>query len=653
MFGRIIASVACAAALGGAAIAQQPPVSAYARLPAIESPVLSPDGTRIAHLEHNDNGDFLVIRNAEDFAPVTVVGTANVKARAVLWADDDIVVMIASDAASVFGVRGQVEFAYPFSVNLADDNTTLQLMQRRRAARTGSRIGVQVSQSYFNPNKARIVGREPSTGRLLIPDLDGDTFDLFAVDPATDERDTIGRGTTTTRDWVVDQTGSPIARIDYRELSDRFAVRVRHGDDWDAVVEETVSIPGMAVYGVDAGGDLIIGARLDDTGRYGLHALSLSSGEIERPFYVNDEYDVGSVIQDPYTNLIIGASVQTEAPTTVWFDDELAARQTEVEQALGGIAAMITSWSADHNRFLVRLETGANPTLFFLYDVAASSLKPITSTYPEALAAGVAVRQSIRYPARDGVGIPAYMTMADDLPTPAPLVVLPHGGPEARDVGGFDWIAHFFASRGYIVLQPEFRGSDGYGAGWRDAGRGEWGTGVMQNDITDGVQVFIEEGLADPDRVCIVGASYGGYAALAGAVFTPDLYACAAAISPVADVGAMIDYERDRTGRGSPTVEYWRTVIGGDPDSVRGQLNEISPQRHAADALAPILLIHGRDDSVVPISQSRNMARALRRADKEVELIELDGEDHWLSRADTRQEMLEALDGFLAEHLAQ
>jgi dipeptidyl aminopeptidase/acylaminoacyl peptidase len=636
-----------------AARAQTASAGDFARLPAVEAPKISPDGTRIAHIEHNSDGDFLVIRNADDFSPISAVGTSTVKARGVLWADNDIVILIASEASSVYGVRGQVEFSSPFSIDLASGNKVLQLMQVDVVARTGSRLGTQISSSVFNPNKARIIGLEPSTGHLLIPDLDVNDFSLYSVDPRTDDRNEVGNGTPNTRDWVVDASGEPIARVDYRNRSDRFAVLVRDGNEWNVVVEETTEIPNMSVFGLNAEGDLIIGTRPSNVGRYGLYVLSLETGDLDHPYFVDELYDVAGVMQDPYKNLVIGAVVQAESQKTVWFDDELAARQAEIDQALGEGVAMLTSWSSDRKRFIVAADDGQQPPIYYLYDHAAASLRPIASAYPEAHASGIAPRLSILYPARDGVQIPAYLTMADGLPQPAPMVVLPHGGPEARDVGGFDWLAHFLASRGYVVVQPNFRGSEGYGSEWRDAGRGEWGTGVMQNDITDAVQLFIEEGIADPERVCIVGASYGGYAALAGAAFTPDLYACAAAIAPVADVNEMIAYERDRSERGSWVVAYWERVIGGDLGAARDRLDAISPARHADAITAPILLIHGRDDSVVPISQSRNMERVLERAGKTVELVELAGEDHGLSRAETRLQAMEALDRFLAENLSE
>jgi dipeptidyl aminopeptidase/acylaminoacyl peptidase len=238
------------------------------------------------------------------------------------------------------------------------------------------------------------------------------------------------------------------------------------------------------------------------------------------------------------------------------------------------------------------------------------------------------------------------------------LVLLPHGGPAARDVDGFDWLAHALASRGYAVLQPNFRGSDGFGKAWEQAGHGEWGIGVMQHDLTDGVAALVAAGIADPERVCVVGASYGGYAALAGATFTPELYRCAAAIAGVADLAIMLSFERNTAGAASTTLSYWRMAMGVDETgaesgSVTERLRAASPAAHAERVRAPVLLIHGRDDTVVPITQSRLMERALAAAGKDVQLVELDGEDHWLSGATTRLETLKVLDAFLAEHLGR
>jgi dipeptidyl aminopeptidase/acylaminoacyl peptidase len=210
-------------------------------------------------------------------------------------------------------------------------------------------------------------------------------------------------------------------------------------------------------------------------------------------------------------------------------------------------------------------------------------------------------------------------------------------------------MAQYFASRGYLVFQPNFRGSDGFGAAFTKAGYGGWG-GIMQQDITDGLETLNNTGMIDPDRVCIVGGSYGGYAALAGGAFTPEIYKCIGAIAPVSDLPRMLIDEKRDHGKDHWVVSYWEEAIA-QGDANRDFLKERSPAYHAEQFQAPVLLIHGRDDLVVKINQSERMKKALERADKNVKLVRMKGEDHGLSSPGARLEALQALDAFIAEHI--
>ena len=196
-----------------------------------------------------------------------------------------------------------------------------------------------------------------------------------------------------------------------------------------------------------------------------------------------------------------------------------------------------------------------------------------------------------------------------------------------------------------MVLQPQFRGSTGFSASLLRAGDGEWG-GAMSTDLDDGVQHLVEDGLVDPERVCMVGASYGGYAALAAGAFSQFDYKCIVAISGIGDLPRWIFTEREKYGDDSRAVAYWRERLEGD-----NSLKEISPVDHAKNFKAPVLLVHGRDDAVVPFDQSQRMERALKRAKKSVELVRLEGEDHYLSGYETRLEALRAVAAFIDENL--
>nr|WP_224746107.1 S9 family peptidase [Neiella litorisoli] len=255
------------------------------------------------------------------------------------------------------------------------------------------------------------------------------------------------------------------------------------------------------------------------------------------------------------------------------------------------------------------------------------------------------------YQARDGLTIPTLLTRPAHIQTKAPLpaVMLPHGGPEAYDSKGFDWLAQYFASRGFLVIQPQFRGSWGFGLDHVLQGRGQWGK-KMQDDLTDAVKVLAQQGQLDANRVCIVGASYGGYAALAGATFTPDLYQCAVSINGVADLEMMLDREKREHRRRGSIVAYWEDAMANGNAS-DAYLESVSPIHHAAKIDAPILLIHGTIDEVVDIEQSEDMYSTLKKLGKEVTFIELDDEGHYLSRNETRLQTLQAIDQFIHRHI--
>jgi dipeptidyl aminopeptidase/acylaminoacyl peptidase len=281
-------------------------------------------------------------------------------------------------------------------------------------------------------------------------------------------------------------------------------------------------------------------------------------------------------------------------------------------------------------------------------DLAKGTADIVGEAYPQLTDVALGEVRIINYKARDGAAVPAYLTLPPASPGKAlPLIVLPHGGPEAHDDYAFDWWAQFLAAQGYAVLQPQFRGSTGFGEAWRAAGRRQWGKHI-QDDVTDGVNAMVDQGIADAARVCIVGASYGGYAALAGAAFTPDLYRCAVSVNGVSDLPQMLAYEKNHSGDESDALAYWHDHIGSgfDPEVI-GR----SPLRAASQIKVPVMLMHAVNDTVVPQSQSEAMSRELNTLKKSVTYVRLPGEDHWLSQSATRTRMLEELQKFLAVQL--
>jgi dipeptidyl aminopeptidase/acylaminoacyl peptidase len=598
----------------------------------MRSPAISPDGKRYSFIAHAGERVLVYAAQLDSNQADAVIDIINAKGRAVTWANNDTLILLASETETVrFAARSTESFA-PFGIDLTGDLSIRQL--------GGARF---VGSGYFVRGR-RLIGFERATGRVLVP-IGGALYSVNAKNGDADERD---ERSGFTRDWVVDENGRAQYRLEYRDKLDYLQI-LRRGERglWETLGAQNMEIPEVDIHGLDADGELIVGVRPTSTGRYGLYKINGSA--LGQAVYAHDTLDVADVRIDPYTNRVVGAAVEGETP--VWFDADLAMQQASLEEAFPNESPWIVDWSLDRSRFIVRTEYSDRSPVFHFYDAKERTTKGLASEYPTLDSAELAPRLPFAYEARDGVEIPGYLTRPPGVDGPAPLVLLPHGGPADRDVDGFDWLAHFLASRGYAVLQPNFRGSGGYGRAWEHAGHGGWGIGVMQHDLTDGIAAVVAAGIADPRRVCIVGSSYGGYAALAGAAFTPELYRCAVSINGVSDLRDIFTLYRGRRDDRSAAVAYFEQSLGVGDGSPRG-LDAASPAKHADRVQAAVLLIHGRDDSVVLIGQSRAMERALRDAGKTVQLVELEGEDHWLSDATTRIQTLEALDTFLAQQLA-
>jgi dipeptidyl aminopeptidase/acylaminoacyl peptidase len=319
-----------------------------------------------------------------------------------------------------------------------------------------------------------------------------------------------------------------------------------------------------------------------------------------------------------------------------------------VTKGFKGARVEVVSMSAARDRLILLADGGGYGYGYYLLDRKSGRASFLSDVYAGIGPEAINERWYIRYKAGDGLEIPAYLTLPTGRPAKGlPLIVLPHGGPAARDDIGFDWWSQAYAAMGYAVLQPQFRGSRGFGAAHQSAGDGEVG-GRMQTDLSDGVADLVRTGVADPARVAIVGASYGGYAALAGVTLQSGLYRCAVSVAGVSDWAQFVRDSALAAGGSTRTrsVRYWRQVLRV-ADEKDPKLMGISPRLQASRASAPILLIHGADDTVVKIAHSTKMEEALRMAGKPVEMLTLKGEDHWLSSEETRVEMLTASSRFL------
>jgi dipeptidyl aminopeptidase/acylaminoacyl peptidase len=375
-------------------------------------------------------------------------------------------------------------------------------------------------------------------------------------------------------------------------------------------------------------------------------------GEISGPILPDRNREIDRLYTDN-NRKVVGARYAGILPGYQFLDQALQDSYDKLSAQLPMATIYMDSWSDDRSRVLYNVFDPALGDAWLVHTTADNGLTLIANSRPDIPVEAVGYMMNVEYKSTDDLSIQAIITAPPNY-DPAthramPSIIMPHGGPASYDRFDFDWMVQYFANRGYLVVQPNFRGSTGFGREFMLAGRGEWGR-AMQDDITEGVKTLASAGMLDPNRVCIAGASYGGYAALAGAVFTPDLYKCVIAIAPVSDLNMMLRNEKQSHGRDHWVVGYWEGLMA-DGDARREKLRAISPANFAENVTAPILLLHGNDDTVVPIAQSTKMRRELRSAGKSVELITLKGEDHWLSSADTRLQTLREMDRFIARHL--
>jgi len=645
----VAVAVAMAAALLNPAEATaqaSPPLEDFARLPHMAMVQISPDGEQIAFVSTIDGERFLIVRNLET-GEDRGVNINTVLPMRILWGNNSRVLLSASDPYQARSASQIINFSAVLTFDLNENFAFRQLL-----ANSGRAVG-------RNAYLGRILGVDRANGHVFIPAYDSrSSYDLIAADVDGGRSFTAASGTTETRDWVINENGQAVARVDYTDQRNRQRLFVRQADDW-ALVQEIQDATQIAftTWGLLPNGHLAVsfyGETEAGTQTRGLFAVSRETGEVVHAEFHDERYDLDRVLEDPYTNRTIGVTFEGAVTETVWFDEEIAQQQQRLERVFSGETVTILNWSQDRSRFILSVENGRNAPLLFLYDTTSSEVSRIGSPYGLLSSSTLPERRYISFSARDGTLVYAYVTQPDG-EGPFPTVVLPHGGPASRDVGGFDYLAHFLSTRGYAVIQPNFRGSSGYGAAWEVAGYGQWGTGLMQHDVTDALAAMVESGVADPGRTCIMGWSYGGYSALAGAAFTPDLYQCAISIAGVADVPAMLRYSRDRYGSSHWSFAYWAEAMSGseDLDSMRA-LRDVSPRFNADQITAPVLLIHGELDSVVPERQSRDMHRALRRANVPVTYIEIEDGGHSLVDNEAmRLQFMAEIERFLAEHIGE
>lgn len=629
------------AVIGGVPVMAAPPLEAYGKLPGVDMAALSPSGKHYAIVGEVEKARRLVVIEAGG-KPVMVAPLEDHKVREVAWAGEDHLLVFTSKAMGL-GPRFKLlkyEVGQVLVLNLKTGKNFWALAD---GGESGNGVwgyhGVrQVGGKWYaylgglrflksqTANRYIFKDNHPDLFRV---DLDTGAARLMAEDDAGD----------TVKSWVVGADGEIAAVLEYDNRGGGW--RIRNAER--KIIAE----------GVDQFGDTLLEGkgRTEGTVLYrertaeGEDAWTETRLETGQKLILFRGVRIAEQYRNPASNIFIGYRRDSDRPDNRFFDEGAQDRVRAAMLAFPGKNVRLKSWNQAFDRFVMQTDGAGDSGTWWLVDIRTGQANDIGRSYPLVRSADVAPVQVVRYKAADGLDIEGVLTLPPGREARGlPLLVLPHDGPAKRDYPHFDWRAQAFASRGYAVFQANFRGSEGYGAEFREAGDRQWGR-KMQTDISDGVVELATRGIIDPKRVCIMGEAYGGYAALAGVTIQQGLYRCAVAVAPMSDLPKMRNWLGYKVGRVSPGLRSFRDEVGSEEE-----LAAVSPARLAARADAPILLIHGEDDTEVPPEQSRFMERALREAGKPVEYLALNGEDHWLSREKTRLAALQAAVAFVEKH---
>ena len=618
---------------------QTPPLSAYGAAPSIENIELSPSGDRIARITVVGEERAVLVSDFNTGEALFRARIGDTKVRDLTWIGEKRILVVTSQTRGIplIGIP-RTELYFGLIVDL-EKRKMVQVLDR-----TENVISV-----LYGPAMVRRVDQDAALYVRGVAVGWESSSDLYRIDLTTGRGRSVAPMNYEIKDHVLDGGGQVIAMGKYVERRGRWTLmlpranRSSFREDWS--VDTPIDTPDLMGMGRNPRTIVISAMRPDLAGTtgasedgYTLFEVNVDTGEWSRlPFDTHPDF----MIRHPVTRLLIGAGwVEEDGVHYEFIEPVSAQRWASIERAFAGKRPKLVSWNDDMDQVIIFTDVGESG-LYQIVDFQRGKADILAEAYPAIPDDQVGAIRFIEYEAADGLAIPGYLTLPPGVTEPKglPLVVLPHGGPAAQDTIGFDWWSQALASRGYAVLQPNFRGSTGYGLDFMEAGYGEWGR-KMQTDLSDGVRWLAAQGVIDPSRVCIVGASYGGYAAMAGVTIDKGVYRCAVAVAGLSDLRRFVNWSaRQESRANSQTIRYWNRFMGVDKLNDRG-LDALSPAHLAAGVDSPLLLIHGRDDTVVPIEQSRVMADAMRRAGKPIELIELTGEDHWLSRAETRQKML-------------
>lgn len=629
----------------------------FGAMPSVEQISLSPDGRKIAFVTPTaDSRSTLAVIDLDAGATPKAVLTSpngNETLRSCSWSSNTRLVCVIYIIYEVDGQR--LGFSRAMAVN-ADGSKLVQLSAPTSdtslgIAQNGGRvIDWTVAGKENTVLMTRSFVPESSTGNISAQTREG--LGVEEVNTLTLVRHVVEAPRGDADDYDSDGQGnirlletSQSSNTGYLTGVSKTFYRQRGSRDWkplSTIVAKDNESGGFTPVAIDSQKDVVYGFDKDKDGYRYLETVSLDGSGKHETILAKDGFDVDGLITLGRTHRVVGASYATERRSTEYFDPQLRGLLNALGKALPGNPDIgLVSASADENQIVLVASSDTNPGMFYLFDRTTHKLGEILPYRAQLAGMPLAEMKSVTFPAADGTMIPAYLTLPPGSTGKGlPTLVMPHGGPSARDEWGFDWIVQFFAARGFAVLQPNYRGSSGYGSNWyQHNGFKSWRTAI--GDVNDAGRWLLKQGIAAPGKLAIFGWSYGGYAALQAQVLDPDLYKAVVAVAPVTDLDQIKE-----EGRGFTSFHVTEQAIGTGP-----HIEEGSPARHAGAFKAPVLLFHGDRDQNVGVGESRLMKSRLSAAGKQVTYVEFHGLDHQLASANARSRLLADSDVFLRKAL--
>lgn len=653
--------VALSNIVAASALAQPPPVEAFFRHPAFAGVVMSPDGKLIAALGVGATGRrVLAVFDPADFSKGRVVAAFNdADVGAVRWVNDRRLVFSAFD----LGAGGGEQVAPGLYAVDADGSGFRRLVDRNwRDAEGGGRSLTDRSLPWYTFFEASTRNRsgddvfvtQVPLRRSARPGSEAPPVFLHRLDTRTGRLTSMYSGGDGAAHWAFDAKDEPRAMVSYHEGQTIVQYRDPESGRWREVLREP-SVQGLALTLLalrDDGMAIVQTRRSSDT--TALYLFDVARGVFDdKPLVKVPGFDfVGAIaLAAGEGNRLLGVYYDGDRPGTVWIDPVWRAHQAAIDAALPDrVNRLHIARRSEAPYAVVESFSDVQPPVFYLYDLKGRRLTEVAQAHPDIDPARMSPTRFVRFKARDGMEIPMYVTSPRDAAgKKLPAVVLVHGGPHVRG-HHWEWEAEsqFLASRGYVVLRPEFRGSTGYGFQHFRAGWKQWGL-AMQDDLADAARWAIAEGLVDPQRICIAGASYGGYAAMMGLVKDGDLFRCGINWVGVTDLDLL--FTANWTDVTESARRFTLAVTLGDPKKDAQQLQETSPVNLTDKIRGPVLLAYGAADLRVPIAHGRKFRNKLAETNKDVEWVVYAEEGHGWVKLENRVDFWTRVEKFLDRNI--